>query len=75
MNIKFTYELEHEGKLLFLDVLLCRKGKKIYTAVYRKATNNYVYLNWNGFAPISQRRSTLKTLIELAYLICSTYEL
>ena len=75
VNIKFTYELEHEGKLLFLDVFLCRKGKKIYTAVYRKATNNYVYLNWNGFAPISQRRSTLKTLIELAYLICSTYEL
>ena len=75
VNIKFTYELEHEGKLLFLDVLLCRKGKKIYTAVYRKATNNYVYLNWNGFAPISQRRSTLKKLIELAYLICSTDEL
>ena len=75
MNIKFTYELEHEGKLPFLDVLLCRKGKKIYTTVYRKATNNDVYLNWNAFAPISWKRSTLKTLIERAYLICSTDEL
>ena len=75
MNIKFTYELEHDGQLPFLDVLLCRKGKKIYTTVYRKATNNDVYLNWNAFAPISWKRSTLKTLIERAYLICSTDEL
>ena len=45
VNIKFTYQLEHEGKLPFLDVLLCRSGKKIYTTVYRKAINNDVYLN------------------------------
>ena len=50
-------------------------GKKIYTAVYWKATNNYVYLNWNAFVPISWKRGTLKTLIERAYLICSTDEL
>ena len=76
MNIiKFTYELEHEGKLPFIDVLLCRKGKKIYTTVYRKATNNNAYLNWNAFTPISWKRGTLKTIIELAYLICSTEEL
>ena len=75
MNIKFTYELEHEGKLPFLDVLLCRTGKKIYTTVYRKATNNDVYLNWNAFTPISWKRGTLKTLIECAYRICSTDEL
>ena len=37
VNIKFTYELEHFGKLPFLDVLLCRKRNKIYTTVYRKA--------------------------------------
>ena len=72
VNIKFTCELEHEGKLSFLDVLLCRKGKKIHTTVYRKATNNDVYLNWNAFAPISWKRSTLKTLIERDFLICST---
>ena len=60
MNIKFTYELEHEGKLPFLDVLLCRMGKKIYTTVCRKATNNDVYLNWNALAPNSWKRATLK---------------
>ena len=65
-NIKFTYELEHEGKLPFLDVLLCRMGNKIYTTVYRKATNNDVYLHWNANAPNSWERGTLKTLIERA---------
>ena len=33
MNVKFTFELGHGGKLPLLDVLLCRMGKKIYTTV------------------------------------------
>ena len=74
-NIKFTYELEHKGKLLFLDALLYRTKKKIYTTVYRKATKNDVYLNWNAFAAISWERVTLKIFIEYAYLTCSTEEL
>ena len=49
VNIKFTYALEHEGKLPFLDVLLRIMGEKIYATVYRKATNNDVCLNWNAF--------------------------
>ena len=75
VDIEFTYELGLEGKLPFLDVRLCRKGRKFYTILYRKATNNDVYLNWNAFAAISWKRGTLKTLIERAYLICSTEEL
>ena len=75
VNIKFAYELEHEGKLPFLDVLLCRTGKKIYTTAYRKATNNDVFLNWNVSTLISWKRGTLKKHIERASLIFSTDEL
>ena len=75
VNIKLTYELENEGKLPFLDVLLYKTGKKIYIAVYRKATNNDFYLNWNAFAPIIWKRDIFKILIECAYLICSPDEL
>ena len=35
-NIKFTYELESNGKISFLDVLLMRTGKNLETAVFRK---------------------------------------
>ena len=62
VNIKFTYELEHEGKLPFLDVLLCRTGKKIYTTVFRKATNNDVYLNWSAFAQLAGKEVHLRHL-------------
>ena len=75
MNIEFIYEVENEGKLSFLDVHLIRKGNDICTTVYRKATNNDVYLNWYAFAPNTWKRGTLKTFIERAYLICSTEEL
>ena len=44
------------------------------TPVYRKATNNDVYLNWNAFCT-NWKRGTLKTLIEHAYLIFSTGKL
>ena len=46
-----TVEEEKEGMLPFLDVLICRNDKSIETTVYRKSTNNDIYLNWNAFAP------------------------
>ena len=45
-NIQLTYELENQNKLPFLDILLIRRGTKIETTVYRKSTNNDIYLNW-----------------------------
>ena len=53
-------------------MLLCRSGRELTTTVYRKKTNNDIYLNWNAFAPISWKRGTLRTLVQRAYLVCST---
>ena len=62
-KIKFTYEMEVESKLTFLDILLHRGshdiittvlhrgGHDIITIVYRKVTNSDVYLNWCSFCP------------------------
>ena len=37
-KIQFTYELENQNKLPFLDVLLIRRRNEIETTVYRKST-------------------------------------
>ena len=47
LNITFTYEVEKDCKLPFLDVLLIKKENNIVTTVSRKATTNDIYLNWN----------------------------
>ena len=42
------------------------------TAIFRKPTNNDIYLSWNTFARDSWRRGTLKTLLECVYIVWST---
>ena len=70
-NIKFTYEVEHKGKISFLDVLLIRCDGKLKTTVFRKETNNDIYLHWRFFAPITWKKGTLRTLVRRAYTVCS----
>ena len=53
-------------------MLLCRNGRELTTKVSRKKTINDIYLNWNAFAHVSWKRGTLRTLVQRAYLFCST---
>ena len=39
-NIEFTYEIEKDGKLPFLDALVIHKDYEVERTVYRKSTNN-----------------------------------
>ena len=44
-NIQFTYEVETDSKISFLDVLVIRdSSNNINTTVYQKSTNNDIYL-------------------------------
>ena len=75
-NIQFTYEVETDSKNSFLDVLVIRdSNNNINRTVYRKSTNNDIYLNWESFAPNKWKWGTLKTLTKRAYDVCSTQEL
>ena len=74
-KIKFTYEMQVESKLAFLDILLHRDGHEVITTVYRKVTNNDVYLNWHSFCPREWKRRTFKSLVQQAYIICSSSHL
>ena len=39
--------------------------------MYRKSTNNEIYLNWGSFAPVTWKRGTLM-LFNRTYIVCST---
>ena len=72
-NIQFTYELEENGRIPFLDVLIIRSNNNtIETTVYRKETNTDIYINWFAHAPFEWKKSTLNTIVKRAQLICST---
>ena len=71
-NISFTHEIEEEGKMAFLDVLIMKEEDGgIQTGVYRKATNNSIYIHWNSYAPKQWKIGTLSGMIRRAYEICS----
>ena len=55
--------------------MLCRKGNKHVCSVYRKSTNNDIYMNYHSFAPRTWKTGTLKSLLERVILICSSEEL
>ena len=43
-NIQFTIEVEKEGRISFLDVLMTRDKNSIETTVHHKSTNNTQHL-------------------------------
>ena len=57
-NIQFTYELEKNAKLPFLDMFLMRNHNNITTTVYRKESNSDFYLHWDSFMPNHGREDT-----------------
>jgi hypothetical protein len=63
-NIKFTMEIEVNGTLPFLDVLVSRKTreKKLGHTVYRKRTHTNRYLNASSHHHPAQIESVAKTL-------------
>ena len=70
-HIQFRYELEHLGKLNFLDVQLIRNAQQLEIKVYRKQTNTDKYIHWSSFAPIQWKRSTLSATVHRVHTICS----
>ena len=70
-NIEFTYEIENDGKLPFLDVLVIRKDYEVETTVYCKSTNSDIYLHWQLFSRTVCKRETLQILVSGAFKVCS----
>ncbi len=73
-NIKFTYELENDNTLPFLDVNVFRDAGKFSSTVHRKDTFSGVYSNFRSFMPETYKRGLVSTLLYRAYMISSTFQ-
>ena len=72
-KIQFTFELEKNKQITFLDVLVKRTfTNQIETCVHRKETSTDFYINWNSHPPKEQKIGRLRNLVKLAKTVCST---
>jgi len=74
-NIKFTCELESNGKLPFLDVSITRDNNRFSTATYRKPTYTGLTTKFDSFIPIKYKTNLINTLINRAYKISKSYQI
>ncbi|XP_037774311.1 uncharacterized protein LOC119570765, partial [Penaeus monodon] len=72
-NLKFTYEIEQNSKLPFLDILITKENGRLTTSVYRKPTFTGLGINYSSFSPKLFKLNSITTLINRAYSICSDY--
>ena len=73
-NIRFTYELENNNILPFLDVNVFRDADKFSSTVHRKDTFSGVYSNFKSFMPETYKKGLVSTLLYRAYTISSSYQ-
>jgi len=75
-RIQWTFEIEKNNVLGFLDVLIRREDDGSFTtSVFRKKTHSDRYLHFSSDHPLKDKISGLKTLKYRAIKYCSSEEL
>jgi len=73
-KLKFTYELNINNKLPFLDVLVDNNNESITTKVYRKPTDKGRCLNASSQCPERYKTSVIRYNIRRAHKLCSSWQ-
>jgi hypothetical protein len=75
-NIQFTYELEANDSLPYLDTRIIKQvDGSLSCTVYRKPTHSGRYLEFHSNNPTSHKKSVVSSLFHRALMICSNSEL
>ena len=67
-NLKFTYEIENNNKINFLDVSLVKENGNIITDWYYKLMSSNRTLNYHSNHPLSLKKNIVFNLIDRAIL-------
>ena len=73
-NISFTFEIEKENCLPFLDVLVSREDNKFFTSLYRKPTFSGLYSNFSSFMPEEYKKGLIFTLLYRGFNLCTDWK-
>lgn len=73
--IQFTFEIENQNRLAFLDVLVIKEDTKFLTTVYRKPFSVSLPPHFRSNHPPKQKLAAFNTLIFRAHNICSNKDL
>ena len=60
-NVNFTYELENNKQLPFLDVNVDNSKDKLEFSIYRKLTHTGLYNNWSSLAPTKYKINLIRS--------------
>ncbi|UYV71172.1 hypothetical protein LAZ67_8002021 [Cordylochernes scorpioides] len=70
-DIKFTYEIETNLVLPFLDILIIRTPHRFHTAVYYKKNIPPLYTHFSSNSPVAYKVNTVRTLTKRIHTHCS----
>ena len=74
-QIKFSYEIETNSQISFLDVLVRRDSSGFTTDVYRKPSNTGLGMKFHSEVPTGYKINLIHCLCVRAFNICSSYNI
>ena len=74
-SLFFTVEIENEGKLSFLDMIIYNNNGQLSSGWFRKSTDTGLTLNFHSLAPLKYKRSVVIGFVHRIYRTCSSWQL
>ncbi|EZA59383.1 hypothetical protein X777_00505 [Ooceraea biroi] len=68
-RLKFTYELENDNSINFLDTTVIRDDNRLITNWYRKPTFSGLYVNYFSGHSVKHKSNVVKGLVDRALLL------
>ena len=67
-------ELENNGKLLFLRMMIIGNGPRLDTKIYVKPTDSRLLLHYQSRVDVKYKHSLLKTMLNRAFKLSSNWQ-